>query len=176
MRFQGHKIRHDIGNWKFLQVKTLAVHNRILRKGSHHSGAYTQGLFWAQRRLLRGCAIFRGRGQGSGGVPRSCLSVSRLVDHLTYRRGSDSHILRVVPISSIQVATTIRFNDKYLVCRRSPRLAFPTLDRVRTIATKPCSYFVCRSSSSRSQQKYQVRRTQVSLSRERVFYRRFVPD
>ena len=113
MGFQGHKIRHDIGNWKFLLliVKTLAVPNRILWKESHHSGVYTQGLFWAQRRLIRGCAIFRGRVQGSGGVPRSCLSVSKLVDHLTYSRGSDSHILRVVPTSSIQLATTIRFND-----------------------------------------------------------------
>ena len=56
----------------------MEINNRILCQGRHHSGAYTQGLFWAQRTGLRGCFIYRGRAQGSqgsGGAPRAWLCV-----------------------------------------------------------------------------------------------------
>ena len=54
----------------------MGINNRILCQGRHHSGAYAQGLFWAQRTGLRGFLIYRGRAQGSQGsgvAPRSWL-------------------------------------------------------------------------------------------------------
>ena len=73
-RTEFHKISANI----LKTDRKITGNNRILCQERHYRGAYTHGLFWAQRTGVRGCAICRGRPQGSqssGGVLRSCLCV-----------------------------------------------------------------------------------------------------